>query len=283
MTPPPKRIRLIVPILIALAVASCRSNEPEQGGDWHNSFAVQLHELHEPHEPRGEHSEPEHEPRPRHSAGRSAGRQWGSQRRRDHDDARDHRRPSRRRGQFYIGGNFGFTDGNESAGDLQDDINRRGGGGRSVTVDLDDTDVGYKAFLGYRFVQPFAIELGYTGLEGPNSTINAPVVDASLVADVLDLHPVTGRGPTLSVVGYPIRCGRFEMFTRIGVWYWEADVDVKLGGTVVRKDPNGWDPILGVGAQFRLFSQVRARVEYERYFLRNADIDLLSLGLTVGF
>jgi OmpA-like transmembrane domain len=271
MTPAPNRVPLIVPILIASAMASCRSNEPELGRDWHNSFAAKLHELH------GGHSEPEHQQRP----GRSTGRPRESQSHRDH--AWDHRRPPPRRGQFYIGGNFGFTDGNESAGDLQDDINRRGGGGRSVTVDLDDTDVGYKAFLGYRFVQPFAIELGYTGLEGPNSTINAPVIDASLVADVHDLHPVTGRGPMLSVVGYPIRCGRFEMFTRIGVWYWEADVDVNVGGTVVRKDPNGWDPIIGVGAQFRLFSQVRARVEYERYFLRNADIDLLSLGLTVGF
>ena len=44
-----------------------------------------------------------------------------------------------------------------------------------------------------------------------------------------------------------------------------------------------WDPIVGLGMQYRLFGQVRARVEYERYFLRETDIDLSSVGLTVGF
>lgn len=255
-----RRVRSPGLVLLLLAVPSCRANEPEPPRAIRNPLAVHLNEL-------GPVPEDRRIP------------QW----RVEPPERRERERPAGEHGHFYLGGNFGLTDGNESAGDLQNDINRRGPASRSVAVDLDDTDVGYKVFLGYRFVQPFAVELGYTGLEGPDSTIRTNAVDADLIGDIHDLHPVTGRGPSLALVAYPVRCGRFDLFARIGVWYWEADVRVNVGNIEVRNDPNGLDPIIGLGAQYRLFSRVRARLEYERYFLGNSEVDLLSLGLTVGF
>lgn len=203
---------------------------------------------------------------------------------RRHHRHRRHERPYRHpREGFYVGGNFGLTDGNDSGGKLENDLNRRTPAGRDVNVSLDDTDLGFKAFVGYRFNSPFAIEVGFTSLEGPDSNIDTPVVDGNLIADVRELHPLTGRGPTASFLAIPFERDRLSTFAKLGFWYWEADIDVRLGNTSVKNDPNGWDFIAGLGAQYRMFDELSARLEYERYFLDDNGVDMLSIGLTYRF
>lgn len=184
----------------------------------------------------------------------------------------------------YIGGSFGWTDGGGSANEFQDEVNRRSPAGRNVSISIDDTDVGYKGFVGYRFANPFAVELAWTGLEGPDSSVNAPAVDANLLGDIGQLHPLAGRGPSLSIVGHPYECGRLSTFAKLGIWYWEADVEVDLsGGNVVRRRPTGFDFVGGVGMTYRLVDRLGARVEYERYFHDDDGVDLLSVGLSYTF
>ena len=188
-----------------------------------------------------------------------------------------------RRG-VYIGGTCGYIDGGESAGDFEDEINRRSPAGRDVSLSLDDTDVGYKGFVGYRFANPFAVELAWTGLEGPDTSVFAPTVDANLLGDIGRLHPLAGRGPSLSVLAHPWECGRLSTFAKLGYWYWEADVDVDLGGgNRVRRRPTGFDFVLGAGLQYRLFDRLNLRVEYERYFLDDDGVDMVSAGLQFTF
>ncbi len=187
-----------------------------------------------------------------------------------------------RRG-VYLGATYGWTDGSGSSAELQSELNRRTPAGRNVTVDLDDTDNGYKGLVGYRFLRPFALELAYTDLDGPTSTIDAPTVDANLPGDVLELHPIAGRGPSLSLLGFPFEYERLSVFGKLGVWYWKSSAEVKLGNSVIRRNPSGWDLIGGVGVQFRLYEGLSARLEYERYFLDVNEVDLLSLGVVYRF
>jgi hypothetical protein len=68
-----------------------------------------------------------------------------------------------------------------------------------------------------------------------------------------------------------------------GHFYFGGNYGFTDGNESTGKLQDDWDPIVGLGMQYRLFGQVRARVEYERYFLRETDIDMSSVGLTVGF
>lgn len=164
-----------------------------------------------------------------------------------------------------------------SSAQMQHDLNRRTLDGRSVSVELDDTDNGYMGFLGYRFSQPFALELAYSDLRRPRSRIDAVTIDANLAADVLELHPIAGRSPSLSLLAFSIEYERrLSIFGKLGVWYWRSTAEVRLGGSVLENRENGWDLTGGIGAQFRLFDGVSARLEYERYFL---DQKILRSGL----
>ena len=183
---------------------------------------------------------------------------------------------------FYVGGSHARTEGGDSASTLQRELNRRTPG-RNTTVQFDDSDEGFKGYVGYRFAKPFALELAYTGLEGSESMIDAPASDPMLVEDVKELHPVTGAGPSASLLGIPYDDGQWSLFTKIGVWYWESDVDVNLNGTKVERKTDDWDAILGVGLQCHVTSGVSIRAEFERYLLRDTDVDVLSIGLNVRF
>jgi len=185
---------------------------------------------------------------------------------------------------WYMGAALGVTEGSSTAQDVGDDLRAAGA---DVEVELDDNDFGARVYGGYRFARPFAVELGFTSLAGPSSSVVEQAPGDDLVAKVAAAHPVTGEGITAAALWLPYESRRFALHLKGGAWFWVSDIDVEVttsdgttSTTELRED--GVDPLLGLGLQYRVSHPWILRLEYERYFLQESDfIDMLSLGFLV--
>lgn len=185
---------------------------------------------------------------------------------------------------FYVGGGAGvMARHDDSQSGLAREIGKQGHAG--IDVDLDSVEFGWRAALGYRFELPLSLELGYTFLRGPDSTINVATSNPgrSLQDDVEDEHPLTAHGVTLAAQGYILNNDLFDITLKAGVWLWDSDTKVTLNGMRQRIDRDGFDPIFGAGVQYRLAVPLHARLDYERYVIDGDEVDLFTMGMTYKF
>lgn len=187
----------------------------------------------------------------------------------------------------YFGGAAGVSvvDVNES------DINDLAivGGFASARTSIDDTDVGWKVFLGYRFNRYLALEAAYvdfgkvafdTVTTGPDADIGAEVEADAWALDALLMLPATDW---------------LKFYGRVGASRWDTHGKVAAiengEGVANSRDSTGTDPKVGVGAAFSLGDPpIAIRVEAERYFdvgekdeTGQGDVDFYSLGLSYNF
>ena len=138
--------------------------------------------------------------------------------------------------------------------------------GEDLEFDADST--GYKAILGWRFLDWLAIEANYVDLGSGDDRIAGTKIETDV------------NGVSLSAVGF-LPVGPVDLFARVGAIDWKADVTASDFGFDASDD--GTDLAYGVGAQFRVWS-LGLRAEYERYDISNADtVDMVSLGVTWTF
>ncbi len=125
-------------------------------------------------------------------------------------------------------------------------------------IDVEDDDIGYKLFGGFKFTL-LAAEAGYvdfgkvedSGFSGEISGFNA--------FGVLSM----GLGPV-------------EVFGKLGGFVWESDFE----NAQQRYKDDGFDPAVGVGAGITL-GNFGVRGEYEYYDIDGFDeVSMLSLGAT---
>jgi opacity protein-like surface antigen len=151
---------------------------------------------------------------------------------------------------FYIGASVG-----ESSVQFDD-----------ADLDFDASATGYKAIVGWRFVDWLSVEGNYVDLGSGEDK----VVGEKVESDV--------SGISLSAIGF-LPVGPVDLFARVGAINWNADVkdlDEKFSD-------DGTDLAYGIGAQFRVWS-LSIRGEYERFDISNADtVDMISVGVTWTF
>ena len=150
---------------------------------------------------------------------------------------------------FYLGASAGNADSSVDSGNIS----------------FDDSDTGYKVFLGYNFgVIPFlnlAVEGSYVDFgkaKGNNVDTQVTGVDA------------------FGLVGFNL--GPIELFAKYGAINWDA----KVTGLTGTADESGTDPAYGIGLQFQLGS-LGVRAEYERFDLDQVEIDFASVGVSYTF
>ncbi len=183
---------------------------------------------------------------------------------------------------WYVGASGGFSNADASGSDVSADL--AGLGYPDITTDLDDTDVGWKAYGGYRFEAPFAIEFGYADLGTIESDISGMVSDlTAFLNDVSAIHPFNGEGVTAAACWFPVRTENFQGMIKGGAWAWEADVDVQAAGASVDVDEDGVDGFFGIGLLWDLGNDLSLRAEYEQYYLDSEDVRFLSAGLQYRF
>lgn len=188
------------------------------------------------------------------------------------------------RARFYIGGNFGVSRVDSSAGELTTDLLGIDPT-FNVDVQLDSSAQGWKAYLGKRFNERFEAELAFVDLGGPESAVTeAGAPNAALPDAVRNAHPRTAEGLALSAVWTPIRWSRWTAGARLGGWYWDSEllIDLQTSGGVVpiRDSREGVDLLYGAKVEYQFDWKFSLRAEYERYGLDSDEVSLLSFGLT---
>lgn len=138
--------------------------------------------------------------------------------------------------------------------------------GQNLDFDIDST--GYKAIVGWRFLDALAIEANYVDLGSGDERVGGTRIETDV------------SGLSLSAVGF-LPIGPVDLYARIGVIDWEADV--RAPEFDVSSGDDGTDLAWGGGAQVRLGS-LALRAEYERYDVSGPDtVDMVSVGLTWTF
>ncbi len=182
----------------------------------------------------------------------------------------------------YMGIGLGQSMTSAHGGDIGRQLADRG---HNAQVRLDDTDIGWKIFGGYRFNRWFGVEAAIVDLGEFDSNINATVPNpAQLLNDIAEVHPYSAQGISAAAVGMLPIGERFSVFGKAGLFVWQGEVKANAGSFgSVSKDENGIDLTVGLGAGFKITDRIQIRAEWERYFLKRDDADLISLGVSFHF
>jgi len=177
----------------------------------------------------------------------------------------------------YVGATAGLALADASANDLDEDLMNRGW---TTETSFDKTDFGWKAYGGYRFESPFAVELAAVDLGTIKSDISVQTNDIqSFLDDVADLHPFSTKGASLTGTWYPIDERDWEFGLKAGLWRWDGRVDVSAasGESASRRD-TGVDVVFGAVSGIDVSSRWSVRAEVEHYRIESNGVTLFTLG-----
>lgn len=149
-----------------------------------------------------------------------------------------------------------------------------------ISGSCDDTDFGWKAFVGYQATPMWGLELFYTDL-GKLSASAAPF-KAEMEAQGVGMF-ATGTWP----IG-----GGFDVFAKFGALNW--DVDSKFSDSSIpastSPDSTGTNLAFGVGARHSFTRNFAVRVEWDRFndvgdnnTGGEGDLDLITAGVVYSF
>ena len=154
-----------------------------------------------------------------------------------------------------------------------------------ISCSADDTDSGWKLYLGNQFNQNVAVEFGYVDLgQTKASGTDSFLGTASLEFDV--------KGFDVAVVGLLPVSKQFNVLGKVGLFRWDVDVDASssvFGSGSESK--TGVDFMVGIGASFDIGKTTAVRIEWERFADigdedvtgGTSDVDLLSANLIFRF
>ena len=149
----------------------------------------------------------------------------------------------------------------------------------SAFQEINDTDTGWKLYMGYRFLRYFALEGAYAALG--ESSVKSPAI--SLKTEVNDTL-------YLAAVGMLPLGDRFVVFGKVGIFSAETDAVACVLGACANENErqDGW--MYGVGLDFFFARQWGVRAEWERFTNvgsdqtpGNKDVDLISVGVIYRF
>ncbi len=136
-----------------------------------------------------------------------------------------------------------------------------------------------KVYAGIRY-RSVGAEVAYQKIGEAESSGIMPR-DPSVKSDV--------NGLSASAIAYVPLAARTEIMAKLGATYWDQDnnSEVELTGVQSESDESGLSPLMGLGAQYRLYRNMTLRAEWERIFSTGegyyeSDIDMLSIGFNMS-
>jgi len=197
---------------------------------------------------------------------------------------------------WYVLGSIGQSNFDASNSDVNDALSPYW---HAAEISIDKTDTAYKLQAGYQFTENFSIEGGYVDL-GNLKYQFVPTPNPGTIAlyyPDLSKVKVSASGWNLSAVGVLPLNNNFSLYAKAGAI--RATVKAKTevtyffpptGDSSDTESSTDIKPLFGVGASYKLNSNVSVRVEAERYSnLGDSDttgegnVDLYSAGIAYKF
>jgi OmpA-OmpF porin, OOP family len=191
--------------------------------------------------------------------------------------------------RLYVGGSIGQSRVKVDTGGLSDDLRAVGLGNSGVSSDNSDT--GWKAFVGYRFTPNVAIEGGYVELGKIAATTTITSVNGVAVTPTnlkIDMKATEGFH-VAGVFGFPLG-SQFSAFGKLGGYFMKTKISVSAAGVSAGDTDHNTGLLFGLGAGFDFSRNLGLRAEWERFKdvgdkdkTFEGDVDLLSIGLVYRF
>lgn len=153
-----------------------------------------------------------------------------------------------------------------------------------ISCSSDDTDSGWKLFVGNQFSPNAAVEIGYVDLgeakiSGTDSFLGSVSLDAE------------SKGFNVALLGFLPVGQAVNLLGKVGLFRWDVDVTASsssLGSGSLSE--SGIDLMFGFGASFNVGKTTAIRIEWERFTdvgdedeTGQSDVDLLSASLVFRF
>jgi OOP family OmpA-OmpF porin len=151
---------------------------------------------------------------------------------------------------------------------------------------MDDTDTGYKLFVGHQFNNGLGLDIGYLNLGEVDLTISGEYDDASAFLDsVRHTYPLSADGFFWAGDFNWYFYDSLSLLVRVGVFVWDSDYRTTslTSGETTRDSRSGSDRFWRVGGQYDLTTNWSLQASWERFDLGGNDVDFVSAGLMYRF
>ena len=182
---------------------------------------------------------------------------------------------------WYIGGNYGRTAESIDDGEIANSII----GGGLTDIDDDESDRGYKFFVGYQFNQHIALEAGYADLGDFGVEVARAPGAGTLTGET------SYKGYNLDVVGAWPLTQRLSAFGRVGAFHYKTEenfVGTESLAASLTRDEKDTGYKFGAGLEYAFTERLSGRIEAERYRIEDllgdhGSVNLYSVGLVYRF
>lgn len=186
--------------------------------------------------------------------------------------------PAQAQRDWYAGGSAGVTHSDANAFDIHPNLQAE----NPLTTSHDSTDYGWKATLGRRLNQRFALELIYANLGHLKmSAVLTPPPDDTTHAKV---NP---KAWCLAAVGNIATSSQWRVVGRLGLCRWEDNFSGRHDTGYIEPDASdGTDLMFGGGLEYEWTPKLSLRVEWDRFrkvVHGKKDVDLFSAGFIFRF
>jgi opacity protein-like surface antigen len=172
---------------------------------------------------------------------------------------------------FYVGGGLGQANYDIDYGQQ---VNAAYAGSQFTVVYANMTrnqDLAGKAYVGYQFAQPFAIELGYVNLGQPQAQFAVSSTSAGTTNPFTRSATYKIQGIDLAAVGRLVLTDQWSVHASVGAFYsqykYSESGNQSTGDPYSFTAPNLWQTNLsyGLGASAQINDQWAVRADWDRY------------------
>lgn len=182
---------------------------------------------------------------------------------------------------WYIGGNYGRTLESIDDGEIANTII----GGGLTDIEDEESDRGYKFFVGYQFNDYFSLEAGYADLGDFGVRVARAPGAGTLTGET------SYKGYNLDAVGTWPLTERLSAFGRVGAFRYETEenfIGTESVAASLSRDDKDTGYKFGAGLEYSFNERLSARIEAERYRIEdmlgdNGSVNLYSIGLVYRF
>lgn len=184
---------------------------------------------------------------------------------------------------WYIGADIGFAESKVNKTDIDRFFQQSGLDANSI--DVDDNDTAWSAFLGYQFNSYLALELGYLDLGERSVDFTGRTTDRTRFFDNVEhIYPQSAEGASANVVlSYPLT-ETVKISGKLGYFDWQGDYRTLETGNQVGDDRvSDQDFWYGAEINYRLASNWQLYGSFSRVKLTRDDNNRFALGLRYYF